>query len=146
MRVNPVIGQLICHDTPASVVDQDVDPIGTARDLVRCLLHFLPVCKVAFQPSNLLRRLLSHLFLDGIDRTIDHFFGTGEDEEFLEAVGEKCVAGTVTNPFRSTGDDGNFALEVGRIIEVESLVLWHQFMSPLSRNHCQHVFSKACKW
>ena len=74
MTVDPVIGQLVCHDTPASVVDQDIDPIRTACDLVRCLLHFLPVCKVAFQPSNLLRCVLAHFFLDGIDRAIDHFF------------------------------------------------------------------------
>ena len=54
------------------------------------------------------------------------------------------MAGTVTNTFRSTSDDGDFALEIGRIIKVELLIFWHLLMSPLSKTHYQHIFSKTC--
>ncbi len=43
VTVNSIIGQLVCHDTPGSVVDQDINPIRTACDLIRCLLHLFPV-------------------------------------------------------------------------------------------------------
>ena len=143
MTVDPIVCQLVCHNPPRCVVDQDVNPIRTACDFICCLLYFLPVRKIALQPCNLLGYLLAHFFVDGIDRAVDHFFGYREDEEFLDAMGKERVAGAIPNTFRATSDDGDFAFEIGRIVKIESLAFWHQLMSPLCRVRCQACFHEV---
>lgn len=55
------------------------------------------------------------------------------------------MAGAITNTLRPAGDDGYFALEIGRIVKVESLAFWDLFVCALQKVWDQNVLSKTCR-
>ena len=128
MTVDTVVCDLICHDTPSSIVDQDINSVSAASDHVCRLFRLLPVREITLQPCDFLSSFRSHLFFNSLQRVVDYLLGHRQNEKLLKAMREKGVSAAIADAFRSTRDDCNLSLQVGSLVKVELLVLRNQGM------------------
>ena len=86
MAIDPVVCQLVCHDSPRGVVDQDVQPVCLFLDDVGGLDDLAPVAQVALKPDYFLGCCFAHFFSNCVERIVDDIFGEGEDEELCDIM------------------------------------------------------------
>lgn len=117
--VDAVLSELIGHDTPSGVVDQDIQAISRILDLLSHILHLLPIAQVTVQPLGLVSSSLTHFFGNRRLGAINHFFGGGQDEDVGDVVLQKGVGDAVADTLTAAGDDGDFSREIRDIVEGE---------------------------
>ena len=128
MTVDAIVGQLVGHDPTCSVVDQNVQPIGTTCNLIGCFQGLLPVREITLQPYDLLCSFVSQFLSNSRDGTIDHILGNGEDEKFFNALRKHRVRAAVSYAFGASSDHGHFSLEGWDLLQRKLLTLRHQVM------------------
>ena len=101
MTIDPVVCQLVGHDSSGGIVDEDVQPVCLLLDDVCCLNYLRPLAQIALEPDNFLGCCLTHFLFDGINGTINDIFGNGEDEDFGDVVCEQGVRATIAYALRA---------------------------------------------
>ena len=119
VSIDAIVGQLGCHDAPAAVVDQDIEPVRLALDDLGHLLHAPPVAQVAFKPYCSVRLVLAQLLCEGFLGAFLDFLVRREDEQLGDVVLEERVGDAIADALRAAGDDGYLAREIGAFFEGE---------------------------
>lgn len=109
MPVDTVVSELVGHDTPRSIIHQNIKTICVVLDLLSDLLDALPVAHVALEPFRAPGLLGTEVFCDGILGAVDDFLGDGEDVNLGYVMLEEGVSDAVADAFAAPGDDGYLA-------------------------------------
>ena len=99
MTIDTVVGELIGHYPPRSIIDEDIEAIRTITNLVGDFSRFLPVAQISLDPFEPLGLVLAQFLGDGFDGPVDHVFRDGDDEDFGDIVGQEGVYGAVADTF-----------------------------------------------
>ena len=103
MAVDAIVTELVRHDSPSGISNQDVDLIGALCDFVGRSFDCMPVGHVALEPSDAFCSFFSHLFADGFERILDDILGHGNDVKALDILFEKSMGASIANSY--TGSD-----------------------------------------
>ena len=97
MAVHTIVGELISHDPPSGIANQNVNPVGALYNFVSRCFDRMPVGEVTLQPGDLLRCVLTHFLADSFQGIIHHVLGHGEDVDMLDVLFEKCMGASIAD-------------------------------------------------
>ena len=144
VSIDAVVSELVRHDAPASIVDEDIQAVRRVLDLVGDFADFLPVTEVAVLPDGLVSRSLAEVLGYGLLGALDHILGHRKDEELADVVLEQRVGDSVSNTFTSPRDYRHLARLVGRLLQTELVrgELWSNTAEVFSKS----VLSSLCQF
>ena len=120
MTIDSVVRELVRHDASASIVKEDVNPVGFARDLLGNLGDGSPIRQIEVEPGCSVRGILSELLRQCCIGAFRDLLVLADHEELLNAMLEERVRSAVSDALGSASDHGNLAREVGGLLEGEA--------------------------
>jgi len=99
VAVDAIVSELVSHDPPCGISNQDIDPVGALCYLVGHGFDSGPVGHVALEPGDLLCSFLSHLLADGFQGILDDLFGHGEDIDMFDVLFEKGMGASIADSY-----------------------------------------------
>lgn len=80
MQINTIgRSKLPRHDTPGSIVDENIDSVSLFGNFVCDLGSLFPIREIALDPDEAFGGFLAKLFCDGCDGFVGFFFAGGCD-------------------------------------------------------------------
>lgn len=119
VAVDPVVSQLVGHNSPSGIVHKNVKTALGVLDLLRDFLDALPVTQVALHPDSAFGRGISHILGDGLCGTVDDILRHGEDVELGDVVGKKCMGDAKPDALAASCHDGNFSSQIWCLLKSE---------------------------
>ena len=107
MAVDTVIRQLVGHDSPCCIVEQDVQSVGRVADLLGHSRDRGPVRQVAVDPLCLVCLVLSQFLSYRLLCSLYDLLGQREDIDLLDVVLEKGVACSIADALRDVDQHGS---------------------------------------
>lgn len=99
VAVDAIVSELVSHDPPCGISNQDIDPVGALCDLVGHGFDSGPVGHVALEPGDFLCSFLSHLLADGFQGILDDLFGHREDIDMFDVLFEKGMGASIADSY-----------------------------------------------